>query len=258
MAAARTRSRTTAGDRTVRRRTRVAGGARMSGETEREVSGWTVDTLRAHIEGRMADQRELYLRETSDLRTMLQERYATQTKAVDAAFLAQQTAMQTALTAAETAVTKALESAEKAVGKAEVAAEKRFDAVNEFRAQLADQAATFMPRQEAEGSIARSVDRIEDLARMVGLTISRAEVLSLTERNAERIREVTEQTSAFVRRQEVEPARDQMNTRISELATRLDRIEGRGIGLNAGWVYVLGAMAVIGTLISLYVALKGG
>lgn len=48
------------------------------------------------------------------------------------------------------AVQAALNAAEKAVTKAENASEKRFDAVNEFRAQLADQAATFMPRSEAE------------------------------------------------------------------------------------------------------------
>lgn len=111
----------------------------VSGETESEVSGWTTDTLREHTNVQI-----------NDLRTMLDERYATQTKALDAAFLAQQTAMQTALTAAEKAVQTALESAEKAVTKAEVAAEKRFEAVNEFRGQLSDQAALFLQRSEAD------------------------------------------------------------------------------------------------------------
>jgi len=88
---------------------------------------------------------------------MLAERYLTQTKAVDAAFLAQQTAMTTALTAAERAVATALLSAEKAVTKAESATEKRFEAVNEFRGQLTDQAATFMRRDEADTRI-RALD----------------------------------------------------------------------------------------------------
>lgn len=65
----------------------------MSGEPETAVSGWTVDTLRAHFQ-----------RQFDDMQRMLDERYATQVKAVDAAFLAQQTAMQTALSAAEKAV----------------------------------------------------------------------------------------------------------------------------------------------------------
>jgi hypothetical protein len=111
----------------------------VSGETEINVSGWTVDTLKE----------------------LLDERYQAQTRALDAAFAAQQTAMRTALDAAEDAVKAALSSAEKAVAKAEVAAEKRFESVNEFRAQLTDQAATFVNRNEAEiriGSLAEKLD----------------------------------------------------------------------------------------------------
>ncbi len=39
-------------------------------------------------------------------------------------------------------------AAAEAIRKAETATEKRFDAVNEFRAQLGDQARTFLPRPE--------------------------------------------------------------------------------------------------------------
>jgi len=52
--------------------------------------------------------------------------------------------------AQEKAVAAALAAAEKAVTKAELAAEKRFDAVNEFRGQLKDQAATFATRNEID------------------------------------------------------------------------------------------------------------
>lgn len=48
----------------------------------------------------------------------------------------------------------ALDAAQTAVTKAETATEKRFDAVNEFRGQLADQASSFMPRELAEGRLA--------------------------------------------------------------------------------------------------------
>jgi hypothetical protein len=48
------------------------------------------------------------------------------------------------------AVTAALNAAKEAVVKAETAANKRFEAQNEFRDQLRDQAATFMPRTEAD------------------------------------------------------------------------------------------------------------
>ena len=65
--------------------------------------------------------------------------------------------------AAEKSVSVALESAEKAVTKAEMANEKRFDSVNEFRAQLRDQASTFIPRPEAEQRMSQLSGRLEEL-----------------------------------------------------------------------------------------------
>lgn len=124
----------------------------MSGETETDISGWTVDTLHAHI-----------LRVLGDLKESLNERYATQTKAVDAAFSAAEIARQTARIEDQRAVATALLSAEKAVTKAEIAAEKRFESVNEFRAQLADQAATFVSRTEAEAYRLATEAKIEGL-----------------------------------------------------------------------------------------------
>jgi len=98
------------------------------------------------------------------MRSTLDERYATQTKALDAAFLAQQTAMQTAFTAADKAVQAALESAEKAVTKAENAAEKRFEGVNEFRAQLNDQASTFIARNEYSAQYKAISDKLDTVS----------------------------------------------------------------------------------------------
>lgn len=115
----------------------------MSGETEGDVSGWTVDTLHVHV------RQQLH-----DLRLLLDERYSTQTKALDAAFKA-----------AETAVGTALDSAEKAVSKAETAAEKRFESVNEFRAQLADQNASFLTRVEYNAKIEALEKQIDDLSK---------------------------------------------------------------------------------------------
>lgn len=87
----------------------------MSGETEANISGWTVDTLREHLGQRITDQAAALSRRMDD---------------------------------ADKAISAALVSAEKAVVKAEAAAEKRFEGVNEFRRALADQTATFLPRAE--------------------------------------------------------------------------------------------------------------
>ncbi len=67
------------------------------------------------------------------------------------------------LAAQDKAVQIAMIASEKAVVKAEVAAEKRFEATNEFRGQLADQALTFMPRVEAEQRIAALAEKLDDL-----------------------------------------------------------------------------------------------
>lgn len=55
-------------------------------------------------------------------------------------------------------------SQEKAVTKAENATEKRFEGVNEFRAQLSDQASKFMPRIEAEVWSRSNAEKIDAVA----------------------------------------------------------------------------------------------
>lgn len=53
----------------------------------------------------------------------------------------------------------ALTASEKAVSKAEIATEKRFDAVNEFRGTLSDQARLLIPREEVNARFA-SLDQM--------------------------------------------------------------------------------------------------
>jgi hypothetical protein len=119
----------------------------MSGETGGNTSGWTTDTALTYT-----------LRQIQDLRTMLDERYATQTKALDAAFVASERAVQAALT-----------SAEKAVAKAETASERRFDSVNEFRAQLSDVISSNISRVEAEARFTALGDRLTHLENQVNI-----------------------------------------------------------------------------------------
>jgi phosphopantetheinyl transferase (holo-ACP synthase) len=101
----------------------------MSGETNREVSGWSVDTLKEYIEQRFTD---------SD-------------KAVQAALLA----------------------AKEAVLKAEVASEKRFESVNEFRGQLADQTNSLIPRAEADSRFNAIAEKVTALTDRINITDGR-------------------------------------------------------------------------------------
>jgi hypothetical protein len=67
-----------------------------------------------------------------------------------------------------------LDNIDKATVKAEHAIEKRFDSVNEFRATLADQTNTFMPRAEIEARITQNYERYNELANRVTRTEGRA------------------------------------------------------------------------------------
>jgi hypothetical protein len=100
-------------------------------------STWTVDSLQKYTVQRI-----------DDLVMLLDERHRAQIKATEAAFMAQQAAMRTAFDAADKAVQAALIAVEKASDRAEGASDKRFESVNEFRGQLADQAANLISRSE--------------------------------------------------------------------------------------------------------------
>lgn len=113
----------------------------MGGETERSVSGWTVDTLKEHLEKQHRDG-VAAIEKNADERN---ERYEQRFKAMD-----EKTSL-------------ALTASEKAVAKAELAVEKRFDSVNEFRGTLSDQAATMMPRAEAQARLGAQDKDIEAL-----------------------------------------------------------------------------------------------
>jgi len=82
-----------------------------------------MDDLKELLEARLSDQR--------DIMDERDRRYEDRFKAMD-----EKTSL-------------ALTSSEKAVSKAETATEKRFDAVNEFRSTLADQATNLLSKAEA-------------------------------------------------------------------------------------------------------------
>jgi hypothetical protein len=126
----------------------------------------------------------------ADLARLLDERYATQTKALDAAFVA-----------AEKAVATALDSAEKAVTKAETATEIRFQGVNEFRQALTDQANNFLPRAQYDAAHIALVEVTSELrSRLDALTgqiVSREENLAWRDTLQDKIGTVNERIAAL-------------------------------------------------------------
>lgn len=98
----------------------------MSGETENQVSSWTVDTLKVHLERIIAANDRRY-----------EDRYTGQVTAVNAALSAQ-----------EKAVNAALVAAEKAVNVAENNAAEWRKGANEWRQAMTDREAKFVGASE--------------------------------------------------------------------------------------------------------------
>lgn len=111
------------------------------GQTAKDESGWSVDTLKEHLEALLSHNDRRY-----------EERY-----------IGQKEAIRDALAAAEKAVAAALSAAKEAVTKAEQAGEKRFDSVNEFRSTLKDQQATFPTRSEVDQQFKAITDKVDTI-----------------------------------------------------------------------------------------------
>jgi UDP-N-acetylglucosamine transferase subunit ALG13 len=76
------------------------------------------------------------------------------------------------------ATAQALAASDRAVSKAETASEKRFDAVNEFRATLADQQRNLMPRLEVEIVTKGMNERIEKVENAIILQAGKGQGMS--------------------------------------------------------------------------------
>lgn len=105
----------------------------MGGETEREVSGWTVDSLHTHLQKQIDALEKHHDQDIDQLRR------------------------ETARTLAEK---------DKASDKSERQMEKRFDSINEFRGQLNDQVKTFLTKETydvAHEALDGKVDIVQNL-----------------------------------------------------------------------------------------------
>lgn len=118
----------------------------MSGETQRNESGWTVDTLKEKLETDIANLEKFMLQQVKDIRDDYNQRFDAQEKGILTAF----------------------DAAKEAVTKSEISVEKRGDAVYVSIAKLQGALADVMPRKEAEerfksltGSVAELRDKVK-------------------------------------------------------------------------------------------------
>jgi predicted transcriptional regulator len=85
--------------------------------------------------------------------------------------------------------------------------------------------------------------------------VSKAE--AATEKRFESVNEfrqtLSDQTRSFISKVEFEAVRDTNAARLADLASRMDKTEGKAVGFNAGWVYLLGGLSVAATLVTLVI-----
>lgn len=137
-------------------------------------SGWTPDILREFFANQMLERKGAVDDRLTELEAQFHRGFTAAQDLFDRTiaqmdlryqqrFDAQGEAVAAALVSAEKAVNSALVAADRAVAKAEIAAEKRFEAVNEFRGTLADQASMLLPRSEADARFQAISDGMSSL-----------------------------------------------------------------------------------------------
>lgn len=189
----------------------------MSGETEKQVSGWTTDTLRDHVLA-LIERTKITLEAADNASELRNEQR----------FTAQQQAIKDALISQKEAVAAALVAAEKAVLVAEQNAEKWRAAANEWRGAMNDRERSLMPRMEAEQRIHSNAEKIDVCYKT----------------NADKI-------EMLRNRMEVGDAANAESIKV--LAQAVDKTAGRKEGL----MIVFAVIAAIATVISIFLAVRG-
>lgn len=151
------------------------------------VPDWTLHTLKSYFEAILREQRqatEMASTEREKAAQILREGLAHQIDSGDRALehhiQEQVRQIRTIIDMGSAQVRAAFDASEKAILKAEVATERRFESVNEFRAQLASQTASFMPREVAEARLAEIATKVEETTRRLDTTQGKSAGISAT------------------------------------------------------------------------------
>jgi ATP-dependent Lon protease len=189
-------------------------------------------------------------------------------EAVAAALQAQKDAVSTAFTAQEKAVAAALSAAERAVSKAETASEKRFDSVNEFRAQLSDQAASFVPRGEFNRAMESLTERLESTSKVTDARM--ADLRTAADASARLLIEKMESNHASLEariegtnksslerhdrvmaalNEKIETMHAGFAERLDDLRTYRDTTVGKTSGVASGWTVLVGMIGLVATVL---------
>lgn len=125
----------------------------MSGETESQISGWTVDTLHQHYDHVLAEKDRRY-----------EQRFEAQERALQIALDSVNREFHEHLLQVERETQSAFLASEKAITKAEASVERRLEGMNEFRAALADSTNKNISRAEHETATKSLTEKIDTMA----------------------------------------------------------------------------------------------
>ena len=161
-------------------------------------------------------------------------------------FQSLQLAAQNANSEQQKAIDAALLAADRAVSKSEVATEKRFESVNEFRAQLSDQVATFISRSEYALSHTALSEKME----------------AITQRQEIKSNEIKDQISGLIPRLEfvgiissinekVNSSLERIDEKLNISIARLDITQGKVVGAAASRDIIMAAAVIVSIVVSI-------
>jgi uncharacterized membrane protein YfbV (UPF0208 family) len=131
---------------------------------------------------------------------------------------------------------------------------ERITVLDHLVALLAEMDLRYQQRFDAQGQALTAALLAAEKAVQTALiaaekAVTKAE--TATEKRFESVNEfrqtLSDQTASFPSRVELQALAD----RVTDLATRMDKTEGRSTGLNAGWAYLLAAAAIVVAVVSL-------
>jgi hypothetical protein len=224
----------------------------MSGETEAQQSGWTTDTLHAHVSSLF----DAVWRELALLRDRMEHDFQLQAERMDRQWGEQELRTRIALDAHETALNVQRETTLREVATAAKTAKDAVDVAlnaqkesvgvqadtlkqyretqNEWRGSLSDLSARMMLRSEGEGAIHRSTERIQEIV------LAQASMVTRVEFDAARAAD--------------QVARQVDQERIAALTTRVTQMTERAAGaadkVKAIYAALFVAVAIISFLLA--------
>ena len=218
----------------------------MSGETEGQPFGWTHDSLKLHLVTRIAYEADARIAGDAAIERVLDERdrryeqrWVSQEDAVRLALVGVNKEMIERMRQVREETQAAMLASDKAISKAEDATERRFAAVNGFQAAISDQNASFARRREVDAIANGLTEKVE-----AGTAASTARYEAAVTRLATLAEDIVALKVATARVAALEET-------LRAQKERLDKTEGHGQGSAALWGYIVGAVGLILTIVTL-------